>query len=161
MDAALREVRLALLEADVNYKIVKNFVSLLKERALGAEVLKSLTPGQQVVKIVYEELVNLMGETRSRLDNPPRAVMLVGLQGSGKTTTAVNWPLRLKNGQAHAGSCGCLLSGSDPATEKRGGVRYSVLAWVRTLLNRAASLKEAGWGGNDCYSGYCRAVAYR
>lgn len=99
VDAALREVRLALLEADVNYKIVKNFVSLLKERALGAEVLKSLTPGQQVVKIVYEELVSLMGETRSRLappDNPPRAVMLVGLQGSGKTTTAAKLASMLK-----------------------------------------------------------------
>ncbi|RJX24067.1 MAG: signal recognition particle protein [Dethiobacter sp.] len=102
VDLALREVRLALLEADVNYKVVKNFISLLKERALGAEVLKSLTPGQQVVKIVYEELVRLMGESQSKLaplDNPPRALMLVGLQGSGKTTTAAKLASLLhKNG---------------------------------------------------------------
>ncbi len=102
VDLALREVRLALLEADVNYKVVKNFISLLKERTLGTEVLKSLTPGQQVVKIVYEELVRLMGETQSKLaplDNPPRALMMVGLQGSGKTTTAAKLASLLqKNG---------------------------------------------------------------
>ncbi len=100
VDEALREVRLALLEADVNYRVVKNFTAVLKERAVGAEVFQSLTPGQQVVKIVHEELVKLMGETQSKLasaDNPPRAVMLVGLQGSGKTTTAAKLARFLKS----------------------------------------------------------------
>ena len=87
----LREVKLALLEADVNYKIVKEFISTIQEKALGQDVMKSLTPGQQVVKIVKDELVKLLGETESKVNftpNPPTIVMLVGLQGSGKTTTA-------------------------------------------------------------------------
>ena len=99
VDLALREIRLALLEADVNYKVVKNFIASIRERALGAEVLQSLTPGQQVVKIVHEDLIRLMGEKQSKLapaDNPPQAVMLVGLQGSGKTTTAAKLALLLK-----------------------------------------------------------------
>jgi len=87
----LREVKLALLEADVNYKIVKDFIANIQEKALGQDVLKSLTPGQQVVKIVKDELVDLLGETESNIHftpNPPTIIMLVGLQGSGKTTTA-------------------------------------------------------------------------
>ena len=87
----LREVKLTLLEADVNYKIVKEFISTIQEKALGQDVMKSLTPGQQVVKIVKDELVNLLGEKESKVNftpNPPTIVMLVGLQGSGKTTTA-------------------------------------------------------------------------
>ncbi len=87
----LREVKLALLEADVNYKIVKDFISSIQEKALGQDVLKSLTPGQQVIKIVKDELVELLGGTESKVNfssNPPTIVMLVGLQGSGKTTTA-------------------------------------------------------------------------
>ncbi len=87
----LREVKLALLEADVNYKIVKDFISVIQEKALGQDVLKSLTPGQQVVKIVKDELVELLGGTESKISftpNPPTIIMLVGLQGSGKTTTA-------------------------------------------------------------------------
>ena len=87
----LREVKLALLEADVNYKIVKEFIATIQEKALGQDVMKSLTPGQQVVKIVKDELVNLLGEKESKVNftpNPPTIVMLVGLQGSGKTTTA-------------------------------------------------------------------------
>ena len=87
----LREVKLALLEADVNYKIVKDFISTIQEKALGADVLKSLTPGQQVIKIVKDELVELLGGTASKINftsNPPTIIMLVGLQGSGKTTTA-------------------------------------------------------------------------
>ncbi len=86
---AMREVKLALLEADVNFKIVKDFVAKVTERAIGEEVLGSLTPGQQVVKIVNEELTALMGTTQSKLKfspNPPTIVMLVGLQGAGKTT---------------------------------------------------------------------------
>ena len=87
----LREVKLALLEADVNYKIVKEFIAVIQEKALGQDVLKSLTPGQQVVKIVKDELVELLGGTESKINftsNPPTIIMLVGLQGSGKTTTA-------------------------------------------------------------------------
>ena len=87
----LREVKLALLEADVNYKIVKDFVKVIEEKALGQDVLKSLTPGQQVVKIVKDELVTLLGGEESKINftpNPPTIIMLVGLQGSGKTTTA-------------------------------------------------------------------------
>ena len=87
----LREVKLALLEADVNYKIVKEFINTIQEKALGQDVLKSLTPGQQVIKIVKDELVELLGGTDSKINfapNPPTVIMLVGLQGSGKTTTA-------------------------------------------------------------------------
>ena len=87
----LREVKLALLEADVNYKIVKDFIKVVEEKALGQDVLKSLTPGQQVVKVVRDELVELLGGEDSKVSfmpNPPTIIMLVGLQGSGKTTTA-------------------------------------------------------------------------
>ena len=87
----LREVKLALLEADVNYKIVKEFNNRIQEKALGQDVLKSLTPGQQVIKIVKDELVELLGGTESKINfspNPPTVIMLIGLQGSGKTTTA-------------------------------------------------------------------------
>ena len=87
----LREVKLALLEADVNYKIVKEFIANIQEKAIGQDVLKSLTPGQQVIKIVKDELVELLGGVESKINftpNPPTVIMLVGLQGSGKTTTA-------------------------------------------------------------------------
>ncbi len=102
VDVALREVRLALLEADVNYKVVKDFVSRVRERAVGTEVMKSLTPAQQVIKIVHEELIATLGEsTRLNLSGPsPHVIMLVGLQGSGKTTTAAKLALTLrKSGQ--------------------------------------------------------------
>ncbi len=88
---ALREVRLALLEADVNFKVVRSFLEKVRERAIGRDVLESLTPGQQVVKVVYEELTDLMGGAATRLKTAgqaPTVLMLVGLQGSGKTTTA-------------------------------------------------------------------------
>jgi signal recognition particle subunit SRP54 len=88
---AMREVRLALLEADVNFKVVKSFIDRVKERAIGQEVLKSLTPGQQVVKVVNEELTALMGGEQSKLvqsAKPPTKIMMVGLQGAGKTTTS-------------------------------------------------------------------------
>lgn len=87
---ALREVRIALLEADVNFRVVKQFINRVSERAVGADVLKSLTPGQQVIKIVHQELINLMGrevEPLSRSSSAPTIYMLVGLQGSGKTTS--------------------------------------------------------------------------
>lgn len=102
IDAAMREVRIALLEADVNYKVVKDFVSQVKERALGQDVAKSLTPGQMVVKIVREELVRMMGESHEPLDlkaTPPVPIMLVGLQGSGKTTSIGKLALSLRDKQ--------------------------------------------------------------
>jgi signal recognition particle subunit SRP54 len=95
----MREVRLALLEADVNFEVVKDFVAKVRERALGADVLKSLTPGQQVVKIVQEELTALMGSGDSRLafaGRPPTVILLAGLQGSGKTTAAAKLALLLR-----------------------------------------------------------------
>ena len=96
---AMREVRLALLEADVNFEVVKDFVARVRERALGADVAKSLTPGQQVVKIVQEELTALMGSGDSRLafaGRPPTVILLAGLQGSGKTTAAAKLALLLR-----------------------------------------------------------------
>ena len=87
----LHEVRLALLEADVNYKVVKDFIQHVTERAVGEEVIKSIAPGQQIIKIVHDELIKLMGESDTAIpfkDGEPTVIMLVGLQGSGKTTTA-------------------------------------------------------------------------
>src|SRR4051794_29555585 len=95
----MREVRLALLEADVNFDVVKDFVAKVRERALGQDVLKSVTPGQQVVKIVHDELTDLMGSGDSRLafaSRPPTVVLLAGLQGSGKTTAAAKLGLLLR-----------------------------------------------------------------
>ncbi len=92
VDTAMRQIKLALLEADVNFKVVKDFIASLRERAVGQEVMNSLTPGQQVVKIVNEEMTRLMGEKQSDLitaEKGPTAIMIVGLQGSGKTTTVV------------------------------------------------------------------------
>src|SRR5580765_2160352 len=96
----MREVRLALLEADVNFGVVKEFVARVRERALGEDVQKSLSPGQQVVKIVHEELTELLGSSDSRLafsPRPPTTILLAGLQGSGKTTAAGKLALLLKN----------------------------------------------------------------
>jgi len=101
---AMREVRLALLEADVNFKVVKEFVARVRERAVDSEVLKSLTPGQQVVKIVHEELTAVMGTGDSKLaiaSRPPTVVLLAGLQGSGKTTAAAKLALLLRK-EKHA-----------------------------------------------------------
>lgn len=99
IDAAMREIRLSLLEADVNYKVVKDFVKTIKERSLGQDVMTSLSPGQMVVKIVNEELTALMGKENSKLDfkgSTPHIVMMVGLQGSGKTTHSGKLALKLK-----------------------------------------------------------------
>lgn len=100
IDVAMREVKLALLEADVNYKVVKDFISQVKERAIDSSVLESLTPGQQVIKIVNEELTKMMGEKEEKLNvSPmkPTVIMLCGLQGAGKTTHAGKLALNLKN----------------------------------------------------------------
>ena len=87
--AAMRDVRMALLEADVSYKVAKDFTAKVTERAIGADVMESLTPAQMVIKIVNEELIDLMGGTKTRLataPHPPTVIMLCGLQGAGKTT---------------------------------------------------------------------------
>lgn len=102
LDLAMREIRIALLEADVNYKVVKDFIERIKERATGQEVLDQLSPGQQVVKIVYDELVSMLGGTSSRLlftSRRPNSVMIVGLQGSGKTTSTGKISRWLKQNQ--------------------------------------------------------------
>ena len=99
LSRAMREIRLALLEADVNFKVVKEFVAKVKERALGSNVTKSLTPGQEVVKIVHDELTTLMGAGSSKLafaGRPPTVILLAGLQGSGKTTAAAKLALLLR-----------------------------------------------------------------
>lgn len=97
---ALREVKLALLEADVNFKVVKQFIKTIEERSIGHEVMESLTPGQQVIKIVNEELVNLMGSTQTKINFAPRGItvmMMVGLQGAGKTTTSAKLGSHIKS----------------------------------------------------------------
>lgn len=99
VELALREIRMALLEADVNYKVVKDFVKSIKERAIGNEVMESLTPGQMVIKIVNDELTKLMGEKEEKLNmssSPPTVILLCGLQGAGKTTHAGKLALHLK-----------------------------------------------------------------
>ncbi|HUF54332.1 MAG TPA: signal recognition particle protein [Dehalococcoidia bacterium] len=113
LDEALREVRLALLEADVNYKVVKDFVAAVHEEALGTEVLKSLTPMQQIIDVVNHQLVKLLGgETQAKLGRgkqPPTVVMLVGLKGSGKTTTTAKLGLHLRRSGERP-----ILVGADP-----------------------------------------------
>lgn len=104
VNLAMREVRMALLEADVNYKVVKEFVAKVKERSIGQEVLESLSPAQQVIKIVNEEMIALMGGTSSKINissKPPTVLMLVGLQGAGKTTHAAKLALSLKKQGKH------------------------------------------------------------
>jgi signal recognition particle subunit SRP54 len=98
LDVALREIRLALLEADVNFKVVKDFVARIRQRAVGTDLLTGLNPGQQIIKIVHEELVEVLGGARHHLsiDAKPAVVMMVGLQGSGKTTTAAKLAVRLR-----------------------------------------------------------------
>lgn len=110
IDSAMREVRLALLEADVNFKVVKDFVARIKEKALGEEVMKSLTPGQQVLKIVKEELIDMMGGSGSKLTYSPigfTTYMLVGLQGTGKTTTCGKLANYLKESGKKPMLCAC------------------------------------------------------
>ena len=99
VNEAMRDVRMALLEADVNFKVVKDFIKRVKERAIGQEVMEQLTPAQLVVKIVNEELTELMGGSQSKINmqaNPPTIIMMVGLQGAGKTTSAGKLGLTLK-----------------------------------------------------------------
>src|SRR3990172_9329002 len=99
VDEALREVRLALLEADVHFKVVKDFLARVREKAIGEQVHKALSPGQQVVKIVHQELLNTLGQAvpLDLTGAAPHVIMLVGLQGSGKTTTAAKLALKLRS----------------------------------------------------------------
>ncbi len=108
---AMREVRLALLEADVNFEVAKDFTATVKERSLGQEVSKSLTPAQEVVKIVHEELTTLMGSSDSRLSfgRPPTVILLAGLQGSGKTTACAKLALLLRREGKHPALVACDL----------------------------------------------------
>ena len=102
VNEALREVRRALIEADVSLEVVRAFVEQVRERAVGVEVTRSVTPGQQVVKIVHDELVRVLGETAVPIQlktNPPTTILMVGLQGSGKTTTTAKIAKRLKDKQ--------------------------------------------------------------
>lgn len=104
VNATMREIRIALLEADVNFKVVKDFIKKIKERAVGQEVLESLTPAQAVIKIVNEELTELMGQTQSHINISPKAptiIMMVGLQGAGKTTSAGKLGLMFKKQGKH------------------------------------------------------------
>jgi signal recognition particle subunit SRP54 len=111
VSGAMREIRLALLEADVNFEVAKDFTAAVKERALGQDVLRSLSPSQQVVKIVHEELTALMGSGDSRLafGRPPTVILLAGLQGSGKTTAAAKLALLLRKEGKHPGLVACDL----------------------------------------------------
>lgn len=156
--AALREVRVALLEADVSYKVAKDFVARIKERAVGEDVMKSLTPGQQVVKIVNEELIALMGPEQAKLKvspKPPTVVLMVGLQGSGKTTSSAKIALYLK-GQGKRP----LLAAADiyrPAAikqlqvlgEKTGIPVFSLGDQVSPVEIAKQALAEAQTHGND------------
>jgi signal recognition particle subunit SRP54 len=156
VDAALREVRLALLEADVNVAVVKDFLSRVRERALDADVAKSLTPGQQVIKVVHEELVQTLGGSAAGLkqSNPPQTILIVGLQGSGKTTTAGKLAKHLKSKGRRP-----LLVAADlqrPAAidqlETLGGrIGVPVFAERKSKPTRVvkAALKEANRAGND------------
>src|ERR671919_3011486 len=110
VDAAMREIRLALLEADVNFKVVKAFTAQLKERCLGADVLESLNPGQQVVKIVHDELGALMGGASRDLafsSSGPTVILMAGLQGSGKTTACAKLAKQLGDGGKKVGLAAC------------------------------------------------------
>ena len=132
--SAMREIKLALLEADVNFKVVKQFTKTVTERATGAEILESLSPAQQVIKIVNEELTKLMGGSNQKINispNPPTVIMMVGLQGAGKTTNGAKLAGLLKK-QQHRTAQGC-----------RRKVRYSRFR------------NGTGRSGRDC-QGRCR-----
>ncbi len=137
LDEAMREVRIALLEADVNFKVVRQFIASVRERALGAEVLQSLSGPQQVIGIVNEELVNILGGSQSTLQlasKPPTVIMLIGLKGSGKTTTAAKLALHLRKSGSKP-----LLVAADP---------YRMAAGEQ-LQSPAQPPGMAGFGGEE------------
>ena len=127
---AMRMVRRALLEADVNFKVVKDFVNKVSEKAVGTQVLESLTPGQQVIKIVNEELTELMGKEAHKPEiapKPPTVYMLMGLQGAGKTTTAAKLGGVLKN----RARIPCLLRAIFTVPQQSNSCRLSAVRWAR------------------------------
>ncbi len=136
----LREVRRVLLEADVNYKVTRTFLKRVQEKALGEEVLKSVSPGQQIVKIVNDELATLLGDGRPTLDfasSPPTVILVVGLQGSGKTTTAAKLAKRLKR------------EGRQPMLAACDLVRPAAIDQLTTLAERVGVPIHAGVSGGD------------
>lgn len=157
LDEALREIRLALLEADVHFRVVKSLISRLKERALGEKVLESLTPDQQVIKIIRDELTTLLGETGEELSlsGRPTVVMLCGLQGSGKTTTAGKLAMRLKSRGRHPVLVAADLQRAaavDQLVQVGGAVDTPVIQpqpGERTLQLAARALQEARDRGHD------------
>ena len=158
INEAMREVKLALLEADVNFKVVKEFVAAVKEKALGAEVHASLNPAQQVIKIVNDELVELMGGTNSKLTYSPRGftvLMMVGLQGTGKTTSCGKLAAYLKKNGKKPMLCACDIY-RPAAIDQLEVVGQSVDTPVFTMREckepekiAAAALKEAEIKGYD------------
>ncbi|TFZ39596.1 signal recognition particle protein [Soehngenia longivitae] len=158
LDLALREVRLALLEADVNYKVVKDFISDIKARALGSEVLESLNPGQQVIKIVYDELTNLMGEKEEKLNfssKPPTIILMCGLQGSGKTTTSGKLAFNLKKQNKRPLLVACdvyrpaAIKQLEVVGEKVGVPVFSMGTNVNPVDIAKAGIEHATKNGND------------
>jgi len=155
LSRAMREIRLALLEADVNFKVVKDFVARVRERASGAAVTKSLSPGQEVVKIVHEELTELMGSGGSKLafsGRPPTVILLAGLQGAGKTTAAAKLALEIRGIAARTGGGAVCTMGS---CVTKPGIVTSVVETATVLLDQRhldgeklagmlAEAKEAG-----------------
>ena len=144
--AMMREVRLALLEADVNFKVVKEFVKTVSDRALGSDVMQSLTPGQQVIKIVQDELTQLMGGENSTIkmaNKPPTVVMMVGLQGAGKTTTAGKLALLMRKNIIKANvSCADIYRPAAINQLQTVGKQLDVPVYSEgTKLNRNKSLK--------------------
>lgn len=158
LDLALREVRLALLEADVNYKVVKDFISDIKARALGSEVLESLNPGQQVIKIVYDELTNLMGEKEEKLNfssKSPTIILMCGLQGSGKTTTSGKLAFNLKKQNKRPLLVACdvyrpaAIKQLEVVGEKVGVPVFSMGTNVNPVDIAKAGIEHATKNGND------------
>ncbi|MBR2779023.1 MAG: signal recognition particle protein [Firmicutes bacterium] len=156
VNEAMREIKLALLEADVNFKVVKNFVAAVKEKSLGAEVMESLTPGQQIVKIVNEELVALMGGTNSRITYSSSGfttILLAGLQGTGKTTTAGKLAMYFKKEGKKPMLAACdvhrpaAIDQLEIVGEKVGVPVYSDREEKRAEAIAAAALKEAEYKG--------------
>ena len=139
IEEALGQVRRALLEADVNFRVARDFVAGIKERALGADVMESLTPGQQVVKVVQEELTSLLSGGDHRMtsaSHPPTLVMLVGLQGSGKTTTVAKLALALRR-QGHRSSWQLLTcAGPLPFNNWRSWAVSWTSRFIRRIPNR-------------------------
>ena len=166
---AMREIRLALLEADVSYKVVKDFIKAVTEKAVGTEVLESLTPAQAIVKIVNQELVSLMGGGSAKItiaSQPPTVVMMVGLQGAGKTTNAAKLAglMRKQNGKRPLlAACDIYRPRRDPAA---GGGRK---ATGHSSISNGAGKSRYHCGGCHCpcekarkrygVSGYCRSAA--